>query len=96
MQEVADTVISFSTFLSDGGAAAIFGLLLFGIGGLVLERNRLIKRSQDIENKIIESKNKEIETVRQIIDKYHEGNLNLSTTLSEIKLVLQSIQNTRR
>lgn len=89
------TVMAFSEFLSGGGTTAIIGLLVVAILALVFERNRIIKRSQEVENRAIESNNRELQSVREIIDKYYQGNLNLSTTLLEIKLVLQSIQNTR-
>lgn len=87
-----DPIIKLSNFLSGAGIEAIVALFLIIIGGLVWERIRLIKKNNENQQVILENKDKELDSVKKIIDRYHEGNLNLSRTLSEIKIVLESIQ----
>lgn len=89
-------IIELAEFLSEGGTAAVLGGFMVVIIFLFIDRRRVIKRADELENKIIESKNNEIESIREIVDMYHQGNLNLSNTLTEIKIVLQTIQNSRR
>lgn len=87
-----DPVIKFSEFLSAGGLGATFSMFLVIIVGLLWDRVRIIKKNDANQVTMLEQKEKELESIKQIIDKYHEGNLNLSRTLSEIKIVLESIQ----
>lgn len=91
-----EEVQGFATFLSHGGVAAVIAVLIAAIGVLLWERVRLINRVEDLTSQIIEGKKEEMEKVREIIDLYYHGNINLVTTLTEIKGVLSSIQPSRR
>lgn len=87
-----DSIRETAHFLSSGGIAAVISVLLAIISALIWERVRLLKKIDDLTEKIIQSKKHEMESIRQIIDLYHQGNLNLVQTLAEIKGVLANIQ----
>lgn len=90
-----DSIRETAHFLSSGGIAAVISVLLAIISALIWERVRLLKKIDDLTEKIIQSKKDEMESIRQIIDLYHQGNLNLVQTLAEIKGVLANIQSSR-
>lgn len=87
-----DPVIKLSEFLSAGGVSAVIAILLVGIMGLIWERIRLIKKNDRTTSLMLENKERELESIKGIIDRYHQGNLDLSKTLSEIRVVLETIQ----
>ena len=91
-----EEIQGFATFLSHGGIAAIIAVLLCAIGVLVWERSRLLSRIEALTTQIIDSKKEEMESIKEIIDLYHQGNLTLVTTLAEIKGVLANIHPSRR
>lgn len=88
-------IVETANFLSSGSISAVIGILISIIAGLIWERIRLIKKLEHTTDKIIQAKMDEIESIREIIDLYHKGNLNLVQTLAEIKGVLTNIQNRR-
>ena len=90
-----DSIRETAHFLSNGSIAAVISVLLTIIIGLIWERVRLLKKIDDLTEKIIQSKKDEMESIREIIDLYHQGNLNLVQTLAEIKGVLANIQSSR-
>lgn len=90
-----DSIKETAHFLSSGGIAAVISVLLTIISALIWERVRLLKKIDDLTEKIIQSKKDEMESIREIIDLYHQGNLNLVQTLAEIKGVLANIQSSR-
>ena len=90
-----DSIRETAHFLSNGSIAAVISVLLTIIIGLIWERIRLLTRIDELTEKIIQSKKDEMESIREIIDLYHQGNLNLVQTLAEIKGVLANIQSSR-
>lgn len=66
------------------------------IAGFVWDRKALTKNLEDTTQKVYDAKDSEAKTIREIVDRYHQGNLDLVQALNEIKIVLVSIQNTRR
>ena len=82
----------FSEFLSNGGISSVIALLLVIIIALAFDRLRLVKKNDENQETLLDNKEKELQSVKAIIEKYHEGNLNLAKTLSEIKIVLEHIQ----
>ena len=88
----AEHLVFLSDFLSNGSISAVFAMLLIFIVGLGIDRMRLIRKNDKDQETLLDNKEKELESVKAIIEKYHEGNLNLSKTLSEIKIVLENIQ----
>ena len=90
-----DSIRETAHFLSNGSIAAVISVLLTIIIGLIWERIRLLTRIDELTEKIIQAKKDEMESIRQIIDLYHQGNLNLVQTLAEIKGVLANIQSSR-
>lgn len=86
-----EEIQGFATFLSHGGIASIMAVLIGAVGVLLWERVRLLNRIEELTIQIIDSKKEEVESIREIIDMYHQGNINLVTTLTGIKGVLANI-----
>lgn len=91
--EFANTVLQ---FLSIGGSAAVIGILFAVVVFLVWERRDMIKEISITTQKVYDAKDSETKSIKEIVDRYHNGNLNLVQALNEIKIVLISIQNSRR
>jgi hypothetical protein len=91
--DFAHTVLQ---FLSQGGAAAVIGILAAAVALLVWERKTLVKELNDTTQKVYDAKDSETKSIKEIIDRYHQGNLDLVQALNEIKIVLVTIQNAAR
>jgi hypothetical protein len=91
--DFAHTVLE---FLSQGGAAAVIGILAAVVALLVWDRKTLVKELNDTTQKVYDAKDSETKSIREIIDRYHQGNLDLVQALNEIKIVLVTIQHTSR
>ena len=80
----------------EGGAGAIIAILLGLIVALLFDRRSLVKSLHEITDKAFHQKDAESQSIREIIEKYHQGNLNLVQALNEIKIVLVALQNSKR
>jgi uncharacterized protein YccT (UPF0319 family) len=90
-------------FLTQGGSSAVIVVISCVIALLIWDRKSLIKsleKNQDklvtVQNQVVEAKEKEIQTIKEIIEKYHNGTLTTIQALNEIKIVLTTIQNSVR
>jgi hypothetical protein len=79
-----------------GGTPAIFGLMCGAIGFLVWDRTKLLKDLDETTERVYEAKDSEMRTIKEIINKYHEGSVDMIQALNEIKIVLNTIHNSRR
>lgn len=71
--------------------------MLFGIVAvLVWDRKSLVKELTDTTQKVFDAKDSETKSIKEIVDRYHKGNLDLVQALNEIKIVLVTIQNSRK
>lgn len=82
--------------MADGGSAAIMAILFAIVVVLVWDRKTLSKELTDTTQKVYDAKDSETRSIKEIVDKYHKGNLDLVQALNEIKIVLVTIQNTTR
>ena len=83
---------SIMTYLFQDGPAPVIAIMLLIIVALVYERFSILKSLNSTTQKIIDAKEKETEHIREILDRYHQGNLNLVEALNEIKIVLITLQ----
>ena len=84
------------TYLTQGGTIAVI-TILFGIVCLLIwERRKLNAQLAATTLLVYAAKDKETESIREIIDKYYEGNIDLINALNEIKTVLVTMQSTKR
>ncbi len=91
--EFATTILQ---YLTQGGSAAIIALLFAIVAVLVWDRKSLVKDLTDTTQKVFDAKDSETKSIKEIVDRYHQGNLDLVQALNEIKIVLVTIQNTRK
>lgn len=92
-----------SIFLSSNENAGFITILSFIILILLIfivivtrDRFKLLKKIEQLTDYQLQLKNKENDSLTEIINTYHNGNLNLIESLNEIKTVLISIQNNRK
>lgn len=79
-------------FISTGGSAAVIAILFTVVAVLVYDRKSLVKELNDAIQKVYDAKDSETKSIKEIVDRYHKGNLDLVQALNEIKIVLTSIQ----
>jgi hypothetical protein len=82
--------------LSEGGTGALIIGLALVIVVLIWDRKQLLKTLSDTTNLVYTAKDKETQSIKEIVEKYHQGQLTVVQTLNEIKLVLVSIQASRK
>lgn len=80
----------------EGGGGAIISILLGVIGALLYDRRSITKSLNELTEKSFQQRDIEASNIREIIEKYHQGNLNLVQALNEIKIVLVALQNSNR
>lgn len=86
----------FLEFIAQGGHAAVIVLLVGVILALLWERRVLAKIITDTTQRVYDAKDNEVKSIREIIDRYHKGNLDLVQALNEIKIVLVTLQNSKK
>ena len=91
-----DFANTFLHFIAQGGGAAVIALLFGVVSLLIWDRKRLSKDLHDTTQKVYDAKDSETRSIKEIVDRYHRGNLDLVQALNEIKVVLVTIQNTRK
>ena len=82
-------------YLASGGSGAVIALLFAVIVVLVLDRRNISKSLDDTIQRVYDAKDSETRSITEIVNRYHQGNLDLIQALNEIKIVLTTIQNTR-
>ena len=85
----------FLQYLTQGGTAAVIMILMGVVGVLMWDRKHLLKNIEGTTQKVYDAKDSETEMLKEIVDKYHRGNVDLIQALNEIKIVLVTIQNHR-
>lgn len=83
-------------FLSQGGTAGLIVVLVVFVGILIYERRLLNQTLESTTNKVYEAKDSETQSIKNIVERYHQGNLDLVQALNEIKIVLTTIQTIRK
>ena len=84
------------SFIAQGGAGAIIGILLGGIIFLALDRKSINKHLLDTIQKVYDAKDSETRSVKDIVERYYVSNTDLINALNEIKIVLTTIKNNKR
>lgn len=79
-------------YLVGGGPIAVIVLLLLIIFLLLWERRILVSSITECHSKLVEAKEKEILSIKEINTKYHDGTMTTIHALDEVKLVLSSLE----
>ena len=90
------TIEEIANFLAQGGSVAVIAILTGIIAWMGLDRRSLVKSITETTEKVYAAKDRELESIKEIVDRYHKGQVDLVHALNEIKSVLvtiQSIQN---
>lgn len=82
-------------YFTQGGSAAIIAFLVIAVAVLIWDRKKLANDLTSTTERVYDAKDHESEMLREIIDKYHKGNIDLIHALNEIKIVLVTIEKTR-
>jgi NADH:ubiquinone oxidoreductase subunit E len=91
--ETANTILR---MIAEGGPTAIIAILVVIIALLGWERRETAKALAKTTELVYEAKDSETKSIKEIVDKYHQGNVDLIQALNEIRVVLSSIQNNSR
>jgi hypothetical protein len=91
--EFADTILH---FLAVGGSSAVISLLFAVLVMLVWDRKRMVDSLEKTTQKVFDAKDSETKSIKEIVERYHQGNLDLVQALNEIKIVLATIQISKR
>lgn len=83
-------------FVSEGGSSAIIGMLFAAVVALIWDRRQHATALALTVQKVYDAKDSETKSIKEIVDKYHKGSLDLVQALNEIKIVLVTIQNASR
>lgn len=81
--------------ITSGGPTAIIVILFAVIVILIWDRKNISQTLENTIQKVYDAKDAETKSIREIINQYHQGNLDLIQALNEIKIVLTTIQNSR-
>jgi hypothetical protein len=83
-------------YLTSGGAGAVIALLFGVIIILIMDRRNISKTLDSTIQRVYDAKDSETKSITEIVNRYHQGNLDLVQALNEIKIVLTTIQNSRK
>lgn len=89
MEEVFLTVLK---ALTAGGSVAVIVLLFIAVLVLVWDRLNLCKQITATTQLVYVAKDNETASIKEIIERYHKGNIDLVNALNEIKMVLLTLQ----
>lgn len=81
-------------YISSGGTNAVIFILVGVIAFLFYDRRSLITVIKDTNSALIESKENENKTIREILEKNHQISLTTVQALDEIKIVLTTLKDT--
>lgn len=83
-------------YLTAGGAAAVIAILFAAVIALIWDRKELMKSVIETTQRVYDAKDSETKSIKEIVERYHKGNLDLVQALNEIKMVLITIQASRK
>lgn len=87
-----ESVASVISLITAGGPTAIIAILCIVIGYLVWERTKLMKLLQRYQTLLNDNRSQYADSIVEIINRYHSGNVELIQALNEIKIVLATMQ----
>ena len=82
--------------IEQGGSAAVITLLLAIVAALIWDRKALTKELLKTHQMVYDAKDSETKSIKEIVNRYHKGNLDLVQALTEIKVVLVNIQHAQQ
>ena len=80
----------------EGGPSAIIVILVLVVALFGWERREANKSLKATTDLVYGAKDSETKSIKEIVDKYHQGNVDLIQALNEIRIVLESIRNSPR
>lgn len=80
--------------IATGTSGAIIALLLCAVGYLVWERQKMLTLIEQYKISLDENHRHYSDSIERILDRYHNGNIELVQALNEIKIVLATVNKT--
>ncbi len=77
-----------------GGAPAIISLLFAAVVYLVWERHKMVKGIEKYQKLLLDNQDQYTDSILELIDRYHKGNIDIIKALNEIKIVLETMKKT--
>lgn len=70
--------------------AFMFGVIVY----LLWDRNKLSEQMKEAQDKVDATKDEYVKAIERVLDKYHDGNIEIVQALHEIQIVLATMQRT--
>ena len=80
--------------IATGTSGAIIALLLCAVGYLIWERQKMLTLIEQYKISLDENHRHYSDSIERILDRYHNGNIELVQALNEIKIVLATVNKT--
>lgn len=80
--------------IASGSSEALNALMFGAIVYLLWERNKLQDQIQEARDKADSTKDEYVKAIERVLDKYHDGNIEIVQALHEIQIVLATMQKT--
>lgn len=77
-----------------GGPTAIIVILVIVVAYLIWEHFKMLKLIEKYQQILNDNRTQYTDSIIEIIDRYHNGNIELIQALNEIKVVLATLQKT--
>lgn len=87
-----EIITSLWMLIVSGSPASVLAILISAVIYLLWERQKLTSAIQQYQQKLDESRDHYTESIEQILERYHSGNIELIQALNEIKVVLATMQ----
>lgn len=78
--------------IASGSGQALNAFLFGAVVYLLWERRETQKMMESTNQRMSESREQYLQSIERILDKYHEGNLEMVQALHEIQVVLSAMQ----
>ena len=80
--------------IASGSSEALNALMFGAILYLLWDRNKLSEQVQEARDKADSTKDEYVKAIERVLDKYHDGNIEIVQALYEIQIVLATMQKT--
>jgi len=86
-----EAIASIISILSAGGSAAVIVILALIVAYFTWEHVRMLRTIDKYQQMITNNRDQYTDSIIEIVDRYHKGNIEMIQALNEIKVVLAAL-----
>ena len=86
-----EAIASIISILSAGGSAAVIVILALIVVYFTWEHVRMLRTIDKYQQMITNNRDQYTDSIIEIVDRYHKGNIEMIQALNEIKVVLAAL-----